>query len=208
MISSVQENTEAQQQADHHDLHDRLGVHEHLVPMRQLAGVLDLRRSRRRRRRRRRSAAGSRGAAAAEAAAAAAAGGGGAAVCANAGALAISATAPTRAMKGVFSLLSSICRQFLVGLARLAVGSSRESVSTLVELSNPEPVREPRIRSRYVRPRRLLPCSGFEDSPRASVDLPVGAKSHRQKNLRLGTFDNPVPQRQGASRAIMHSCAY
>jgi hypothetical protein len=38
--------------------------------------------------------------------------------------------------------------------------------------------------------------------------LPVGAKSHRQKNLRLGTFDNPVPQRQGASRAIMHSCAY
>ena len=36
-------------------------------------------------------------------------------------------------MKGVFSLLSNICRQFLVGLARLAGGSSRESVSTLVK---------------------------------------------------------------------------
>jgi hypothetical protein len=36
-------------------------------------------------------------------------------------------------MKGVFSLLSNICRQFLVGLARVAKGSSRESVSTLVE---------------------------------------------------------------------------
>jgi hypothetical protein len=36
-------------------------------------------------------------------------------------------------MKGVFSLLSNICRQFLIGLARLAGGSSRESVSTLVE---------------------------------------------------------------------------
>ena len=35
----------------------------------------------------------------------------------------------------VFNLLSSICRQFLVGLARLAGGSSRESVSTLVETS-------------------------------------------------------------------------
>src|SRR5579859_633381 len=41
--------------------------------------------------------------------------------------------APMRAMNGVFSLLSNICRQFLVGLARLAGGSSRESVSTLVE---------------------------------------------------------------------------
>jgi hypothetical protein len=29
--------------------------------------------------------------------------------------------------------LSNICRQFLVGLARVAKGSSRESVSTLVE---------------------------------------------------------------------------
>ena len=36
-------------------------------------------------------------------------------------------------MKGVVRLLSSICRQFLIGLARLDRGSSRESVSTLVE---------------------------------------------------------------------------
>ena len=43
----------------------------------------------------------------------------------------ISAMAPTRAMRGVFRLMSSICRQFLIGLARLAGGSSRESVSTL-----------------------------------------------------------------------------
>ena len=87
------------------------------------------------------SSAGAAGAAAAGAAAAsaagaaaasAAAGAAGAASCANAGALVISATAPRRAMKGIF-FLSSICRQFLIGLARLAGGSSRECVSTLFE---------------------------------------------------------------------------
>src|SRR6185437_15593168 len=76
------------------------------------------------------SAGAPAGAAAVELAAAGAAGG---AFWANAGALTASAIAPMRAMKGVLSLLSSICRQFLVGLARLAGGSSRESVSTLVE---------------------------------------------------------------------------
>ena len=48
-------------------------------------------------------------------------------------ALVISTTAPSRAMKGVVRLLSSICRQFLIGLARLDRGSSRESVSTLLK---------------------------------------------------------------------------
>ena len=38
-------------------------------------------------------------------------------------------------MKGVVRLLSSICRQFLIGLARLGRGSSRESVSTPIESS-------------------------------------------------------------------------
>src|SRR5580704_6428618 len=37
---------------------------------------------------------------------------------AKAGALTISAIAPSRAMMGVFNLLSDICRQFLIGLTR------------------------------------------------------------------------------------------
>src|SRR3954447_11097399 len=53
----------------------------------------------------------------------------------------LNAMAPRRAEKVSFSLLSSICRQFLVGLARLAGGSSRESVSTLVETRLPGPTR-------------------------------------------------------------------
>ena len=42
----------------------------------------------------------------------------GAADCAKAGAVTISDSAPIRAMKGVFSLLWDICRQFLLGLTR------------------------------------------------------------------------------------------
>jgi hypothetical protein len=42
----------------------------------------------------------------------------GAADCAKAGAVTISDSAPNRAMKGVFSLLWDICRQFLLGLTR------------------------------------------------------------------------------------------
>jgi len=52
-------------------------------------------------------------------------------------------------------LLSSICRQFLVGLARLAGGSSRESVSTLVETS-PDPQRASARR----RPRAAVAAPG------------------------------------------------
>src|SRR5687767_9448262 len=64
------------------------------------------------------AAAGAAAASAAGAAAAAsAAGAAGAASCAKAGALVSSATAPMRARK-VVRLLSSICRQFLIGLAR------------------------------------------------------------------------------------------
>lgn len=38
-------------------------------------------------------------------------------------------------MKGVVRLISSICRQFLLGLARLGRGSSRQSVSSLVNFA-------------------------------------------------------------------------
>src|SRR6476620_5235957 len=73
----------------------------------------------------------------------------------------LSATAPRRAENVIFSFLSSICRQFLVGLARLAGGSSRESVSTLVETCpwGPTRFRAPNLRSRCrcARPRTRLP---------------------------------------------------
>ena len=38
-------------------------------------------------------------------------------------------------MKGVVRLISSICRQFLLGLARLGRGSSRQSVTSLVNFA-------------------------------------------------------------------------
>src|SRR6185312_1760135 len=142
------------------------------------------------------------GAAASEDAAAGAAG-----ACANAGAPAISARAPTRAAIELVLLISSIFRQFLVGLAPVWLGSSRTSVSTLLTLK--PGARKGALDPLTLRSTPVASCLAADlRLPRASVDLPVGAKSHRQKNLRLGTFDNPVTQRQGATRAIMHSCAY
>jgi len=81
------------------------------------------------------SAAGAAASAAAGAAASAAAGAAGAGSAAKAGALLMSAMAPRSAMKGVVRLISSICRQFLLGLARLGRGSSRQSVSSLVNFA-------------------------------------------------------------------------
>jgi len=51
-------------------------------------------------------------------------------------------------------LLSNICRQFLVGLARLAGGSSRESVSTLVETIPTVPFDCSGVNVRPLSPRR------------------------------------------------------
>src|SRR6185503_8738797 len=141
-------------------------------------------------------------AAGAEAAAGAAAG---AAFCANAGALTASAVAPRRAMRGVFSLLSNICRQFLVGLARLAGGSSRESVSTLVE-TIPAPIPDfsgldPGPLSLRRDPQRVPSQSrkaGVSNS-RGDLGRPEGPQSlTAMLDMRRGTFGNPHFWRQGA----------
>src|SRR5688572_15224895 len=117
----------------------------------------------------------------------------------------LSATAPRRAEKVIFSLLSSICRQFLVGLARLAGGSSRESVSTLVETSpatqltfvssgTPEALSCARPGTRLPslrRDRRFEGADGLELPRREPKVLPSCKRAARP-------FGNPLSRRQGA----------
>src|ERR1041385_1262249 len=85
-------------------------------------------------------------------------------------------------MRGVFSLLSNICRQFLVGLARLAGGSSRESVSTLVEtIPAPIPISRSRHRAAVAAPRPVTRTLSMRkagvSNTRCDLDRPAGPQS-------------------------------
>src|SRR6185369_12880423 len=115
--------------------------------------------------------------------------------------------APTRAMKGVFSLLSNICRQFLVGLARLAGGSSRESVSTLVETipspcpGFPEQDDRPLSQRPTRNARSQQHCEGLASRRRlATSAFRRGRRSlTAMLDVRPGSFGNPLLRRQGGT---------
>ncbi len=141
-------------------------------------------------------AAGAEDAAADDATASAAGG-----VCAKAGVLAISAKAPSRAMKGVFLWLSNICRQFLIGVARVGRGSSvcDGAPVTLCPTNDPE-VRGVR-RTAVAAPDPL--CFPGRRPARVACRRRVRDRSHRNGpgpsrhlDVRLSSFGNPFRHRQ------------
>ena len=113
-------------------------------------------------------------------------------------------------MKGIFRLLSSICRQFLVGLARVAGGSSRESVSTLVETC---PVSQPAFARCSAGPLSLRPTRNADSQLMAGIGVSVvrtalkrhegTPKSYRFVRKRPRPFGNPLSKRQGAEASAI-----
>ena len=146
------------------------------------------------------------GAGAAADAAAGAAAGAGDVACANAGALVISASAPTRAMIGVVRFVSSIFRQFLVDQARWAQGSSRQSVTSLHKFLSDEPENRPARRDFE---RLSRPGNPLWTDPHSSGALKMSCRRSETttalplcQNCGPRSFRNPSPMRQGDSTAV------